>query len=118
MRSFFNIVLQGPSALHGREKIGGDANMEAREKIACNISQLLIYNTSKSTHHVVKTAAVRHNKERNSLRSVASSCMDTDGTKNRLSLTTNRVSQYRTIASWKLREVLRVRCVLGMLRMG
>ncbi|KAL8577258.1 hypothetical protein ACOMHN_022446 [Nucella lapillus] len=64
MRSFFNVVLRGPSALHGREKIGGDANLDAREKIACNISQLLIYNTSKGTHHAVKTAAVRHNKER------------------------------------------------------
>jgi hypothetical protein len=64
MRSFFNVVLQGPSALHGCEKMGGDANLDAREKIACNISQLLIYNTSKGTHHVVKTAAVRHNKER------------------------------------------------------
>ena len=62
MMSFFNVVLQGPSALHGREKIGGDANLDAREKIACNISQLLIYNTSKGTHHAVKTAAVRHNK--------------------------------------------------------
>jgi hypothetical protein len=64
MRSFFNIVLRGPSALHGHEKIGGDANLDAREKIACNISQLLIYNTSKGMHHTVKTAAVRHNKDR------------------------------------------------------
>ena len=64
MRSFFNVVLRGPSALHGRENIGGDANLDAKEKIACNISQLLIYNTSKGTHHAVKTAALRHNKER------------------------------------------------------
>ena len=64
MRSFFNVVLRGPSALRGREKIGGDANLDAREKIACNISQLLIYNTRKGTHHAVKTSAVQHNKER------------------------------------------------------
>ena len=30
----------------------------------CNISQLLIYNCTKGTHHPVKTDAVRHNKER------------------------------------------------------
>ena len=35
--SFFNVVLRGPSALRGREKIGGDANLDAREKITCNI---------------------------------------------------------------------------------
>uniref|UniRef100_UPI00358EAE2A uncharacterized protein n=1 Tax=Myxine glutinosa TaxID=7769 RepID=UPI00358EAE2A len=64
MRSFFNVVLRGPSALHGREKISGDANLDAREKIACNISQLLIYNTFKGKHHAVKMAAVRHSKER------------------------------------------------------
>ena len=64
MRSFFNVVLRGPSALRGHEKISGDANLDAWEKIACNISQLLIYNTSKGTHHAVKTSAVRHNKER------------------------------------------------------
>ena len=32
----------------------------AREKIACKITQLPIYNTRKGTHHAVKTAAVRH----------------------------------------------------------
>ena len=32
---------------------------------------------------------------------MASSCTDTYGTKNRLGLTKNRVSRYRTIASWK-----------------
>ena len=65
MRSFFNVVLQGPSALYGHEKISGDTNLEARERITCNISQLLIYNTSKGTpHHAVKTAAVCHSKGR------------------------------------------------------
>lgn len=64
MRSFFNVVLRGPSALHGREKVDGDTHLDGREKIACNISQLLIYNTCKGSHHKVKTDAVRHNKER------------------------------------------------------
>ena len=48
---------------------------------------------------------------------MALSCTDTDVTKSRLGSTTNRVSQYRTIESWKLSEALRVRCVLVMLRM-
>ena len=64
MRSFFNVVVRGPPALHGCDIINGDANLDARDKIACNISQLLIYNTSKGTHHAVKTAAVRQTKER------------------------------------------------------
>ncbi|KAJ8396485.1 hypothetical protein AAFF_G00017910 [Aldrovandia affinis] len=64
MRSFFNVVLLGPSVLHGREKISEDDNLDARERIACNISQLLIYNTSKGTPHAVKMDAVHHNKER------------------------------------------------------
>ena len=62
--SVFNVVLRGPSALHGREKMGGDANLDAREKIACNITQLLIYNTSTGTHHALKSAAIRHHKDR------------------------------------------------------
>ena len=64
MRSFFNVVLNGPSALRGREKIVGDINLDAREKIACNISQLIIYNTTKGTHHAVTSTAVRHTKDR------------------------------------------------------
>ena len=64
IRSVFKVVLRGRSARHGREKIGGDANLDAREKITCKIAQLPIYNTSKGTHHAVKTAAVSHNKER------------------------------------------------------
>ena len=64
MRIFFNVVLRGPSALHVPEKRGGDSNLDVREKIACNISQLLIYNACKGTHHDVKSAAVRHNKKR------------------------------------------------------
>ena len=64
MRSFFNVVLRGRSALCGRDMVAGDANLDPRDKIACNISQLLIYNTIKGTHHAVKTPAVRHSKER------------------------------------------------------
>ena len=57
-------MLRGTSASYGREKIGRDVNLDAREKIVCKISQLPIYNTSKGTHHAVKTAAINHNKER------------------------------------------------------
>ena len=45
MRSFFNVVLRGRSALCGRDMVAGDTNLDTRRKIAFNISQLLIYNT-------------------------------------------------------------------------
>ena len=64
MRCFFNVVLRGPSILRENKDIGDDANPNKKEKIACNISQLLIYNTSKGTHHVNKTSVIRHNKKR------------------------------------------------------
>ena len=47
MRSFFNVVFRGRSALCGRDMVAGDANLDPRDKIACNISQLLIFNAVK-----------------------------------------------------------------------
>ena len=64
MRSFFNVVFRGRSALCGRVMVAGDANLDPRDKIACKISQLLICNTIKGTHHTVNTPAVRHSNER------------------------------------------------------
>ena len=60
MRSFFNVVFRGRSALCGRVMVAGDANLDPRDKIACNISQLLIFNAVKGTYHTVNTPAVRH----------------------------------------------------------
>ena len=64
MRSFFNLVIRGRSALCGRVIVAGDANLDPRDKIACNISQLLIFNAVKGTYHTVNTPAVRHSNER------------------------------------------------------
>ena len=64
MRSFFNVVFRGRSALCGRVMVAGDANLDPRDKIACNISQLLIFNAVMGTYHTVNTPAVRHSKER------------------------------------------------------
>ena len=64
MRSFFNVVLRGMSALRGGDKVDDSSSVDARDRIACNISQLLIYNATVGTHHEVKTTAVRHTKER------------------------------------------------------
>ena len=44
--------------------VAGDANLDPRDKIACNISQLLIFNAVKGTYHTVNTPAVRHSNER------------------------------------------------------
>ena len=46
--------------------VAGDANLDPRDKIACNISQLLIFNAVKGTYHTVNTPAVRHSNERES----------------------------------------------------
>ena len=62
MRSFFNVVFRGRSALYGRVMVAGDANLDPRDKIACNISQLLIFNAVMGTYHTVNTHAVRHSK--------------------------------------------------------
>ena len=64
MRSFFNVVFRCRSALCGRDMVAGDANLDPRDKIACNISQLLIFNAVKGTYHTVDTPAVRHSNER------------------------------------------------------
>ena len=64
MRSFFNVVFRGRSALCGRVMVAGDANLDPRDKIACNISQLLIFNAVMGTYHTVNTPAVRHSNER------------------------------------------------------
>ena len=64
MWSFFNVVFRGRSALCGRVMVAGDANLDPRDKIACNISQLLIFNAVMGTYHTVNTPAVRHSKER------------------------------------------------------
>ena len=44
--------------------VAGDANLDPRDKIACNISQLLIFNAVMGTYHTVNTPAVRLSKER------------------------------------------------------
>ena len=62
MRSFFNVVPRGRSALCGRVMVAGDANLDPRDKISCNISQLLIFNAVMGTYHTVNTPAVRHSK--------------------------------------------------------
>ena len=104
MRTFFNVVLQGAAALHGREKMERDKNVDSREKIACNMSQMLIYNTSKGTHHAVKSAALRHNKERETPFPLYHGLKIHGYGRNKktdLILTMDRVSRYYTIASWK-----------------
>ena len=60
-------MFRGRSALCVRVMVAGDANLDPRDKIACNISQLLIFNAVKGTYqyyHTVNTPAVRHSNER------------------------------------------------------
>ena len=105
MGSFFNVVLRvrGRSALCGRDMVAGDANLDQRDKIACNISQLLIYNTIKGAHHTVNTPAVRHSNERETPFSLYRGLrLHGHGRdKNRSGLTKTMVSRYRMVESWK-----------------
>ena len=64
MRIFFNTVLQGQSTVFGKNNINDNTNQDPRDKIACIISQLLMYNATKGVHHTVKTDTVCHSKER------------------------------------------------------
>ena len=64
MRIFFNTVLEGQSTVFGKKNTNDNINQDARDKIACIISQLLMYNTTKGVHHTVKTYTVCHIKER------------------------------------------------------
>ena len=66
MRIFLNTVLQGHATVFGKRNINDYTNQDARDKIACIISQLLMYNATKGIHHTVETDTVRHSKgERN-----------------------------------------------------
>ena len=60
MRSFFNVVFRGRSALCGRVMVAGDANLDPRDKIACNISQLLIFNAVMSEFHGYALSVTNH----------------------------------------------------------
>ena len=64
MRIFFNTVLQGQATVNGKKNINDNTNQDARDKIACIVSQLLMYNATKGVHHTVRTDTVRHSKER------------------------------------------------------
>ena len=103
MRSFFNVVFRGRSALCGRVMVAGEANLDPRDNIACNISQLLIFNAVKGAYHTVKTPAVRHSKERETpfplYRGLRRHGHGRD--KNRSGLTKTMVSRYRMVVSWK-----------------
>ena len=65
MRSFFNVVFRGRSALCGRVMVAGDANLDPRDKIACNISQLLIFNAVKDDKTEENTFEILQHSDRN-----------------------------------------------------
>lgn len=63
LRSFMNVILQGPSILRDQRNIEMDNHVQGRTRIACAISQIVIYNTYHGTHHVSKTSTIRHRVE-------------------------------------------------------
>jgi hypothetical protein len=60
--AFMKVVVGGPSTLHNSDTdiIDGDTTLGRTGKIAATLSQLLIYNTWKGTHHATKTTLIRH----------------------------------------------------------
>ena len=65
LRSFVNIILQGPSILREQRNVEADEPEHGRDNVACTISQLLIYNTYGDTHHghATQTNTIRHGKD-------------------------------------------------------
>ena len=63
LRGFINTIIQGPLILQEQDSADEEECVSGRTKIACVISQQLIYNTYSGTHHTVKTTAIRHRKE-------------------------------------------------------
>lgn len=58
LHSFINVILQGTSIQQDQENYDNNEHTFGRAKIACIISQLLIYNTYSGTHHASQTQYV------------------------------------------------------------
>jgi hypothetical protein len=63
LRSFLNILLQGPAILRELSNEELQAQVQGRARVACAIAQQIIYNTCSSSHHATKSSNIRHNKE-------------------------------------------------------
>ena len=83
--------------------VAGDANLDQRDKIACNISQLIILHAVKGTYHTVNSPAVRHSNERETPFSLYRGLrLHGHGRdKNKSGLIKTMVSRYRMLVSWK-----------------
>lgn len=64
LHSFINVILQGTSIQQDQENYDNNEHAFGRAKIACIISQLLIYNTYSGTYHASQSDTIRHGKER------------------------------------------------------
>ena len=64
--TFMNVLLQGPKGNIERSSHTGegDAGMDQRCKVACGLSQLIIYNMVKTTSSSEKAVQMRHRRER------------------------------------------------------
>ena len=63
LRSFINVILQGPAILLEQSSEETDVEVHGRAKNACVIAQQIICNTSSGTHHATKSNIIRHRKE-------------------------------------------------------
>ena len=64
LRSFINILLQGPSILHEQNNDELQGQVHGRARVASSIAQQIIYNTCSVSHHTTTSANIRHNKDR------------------------------------------------------
>ena len=64
LRSFINILLQGPSILHEQNNDELQGQVHGRARVASAIAQQIIYNTCSGSHHTTTSANIHHNKDR------------------------------------------------------
>ena len=64
LRSFINILLQGPSILHEQNNDELQGQVHGRARVASAIAQQIIYNTCSVSHHTTTSVNIRHNKDR------------------------------------------------------
>jgi len=64
LRSFLNILLQGPSILTEQDSEELQAQTQGRARIANVIGQQIMFNTCSDSHQATKSVNIRHNKDR------------------------------------------------------
>ena len=63
LRSFINILLQGPTILREQENEETEGYVQGKMRVANAIAPQIIYNTCSDSHHVTNSCNIRHNRD-------------------------------------------------------